>query len=432
MKGEVATILIAAALVIGAGIGYFSNTTATGTTTETVVRTHTSTVTVLQGTSTLDLLASETPQVAYEGQNVSITTELFNQSPAQVVINGTEITDPSDSPCGLGIRPVGIDIYFGTYDLGNVSGVKPLTLYNASLAVPCFVTYGYEYTFQPHSDNASVSYLSTSASVLVNYTDRFSGSWYSCGDTAGPCSGFQFSHFQPGPYTIRVFDAWGGQAILHFEVLDTNGPASAYSCPVPYTGVDSKYTNSSAVEAFPIISVSKGRSVVLCVTYYDNNPNKNESVSMTGSISIGTIEAMPNSGCSPSPCTSYSFASSSKFRISDNISGFILGAGHASHVTVGYMITPTGDQPGFYWLNIGALAPFSCAVEFPFAYGYTFTGSNSSGQYFPLPSGYFAGCITYNSNYYSEYAYAYLTAVSNDTSIVPLNCGGYSCDVSQT
>jgi len=431
MKGEVATILIAVALVIGAGIGYFSNTTAT-TTTETVVRTHTATVTVQQGTSTLDLLASATPQVAYEGQNVSVSTELFNQSPDQVVINGTEITDPSESPCGLGTRPIGIDIYFGTYDLGNVSGAKSLTLYNASLAVPCFVTYGYEYTFQPHSDNASVSYLSTSANVVVNYTDRFSGSWYGCGLTVGPCSGYQFFHFQPGPYTIRVFDAWGDQAILHFEVLATSGPASAYSCPVPYTGVDSKYTNSSAVQAFPIISVPKGRSVVLCVTYYDNNPDKNESVSMTGSLSIGTIEPMPYSGCSPSPCTSYSFASSSEFRISDNISGFVLGAEHASQVTVAYVITPTGDQPGFYWLNIDGLAPFSCAVEFPFAYGYTFAGSNSSGQYFPLPSGYFAGCITYNSNSYSEYPYAYLTAVSNDTSIVPLNCGGYSCDVRQT
>jgi hypothetical protein len=78
------------------------------------------------------------------------------------------------------------------------------------------------------------------------------------------------------------------------------------------------------------------------------------------------------------------------------------------------------------------LAPYDCAVEFPFAYGYSFTGANSSGQYFPLPKNYSGGCITYNSSFYSEYAYAYVTAVSNSTSVIPLNCGAYSCDVKQT
>ena len=432
MRGEVATVLMVVALILGVGIGYLSNTRANSTTTETVIRTYTVTTTLSQGTSTLDFLASETPQVAYEGQNVSISTELYNKLPGPVVINGTEIADPSEAPCGLGIRPIGIDIYFGTYGLANVSTAEPLTLYNASLAPPCFVTYGYEYTFQPHSDDATVHYLATSTTVVVNYTDRFRGSWYSCAETAGPCSGYQFSSFQPGPYTVRVFDAWGDQAIMHFSVLATNGPASAYSCPVPYTGLDSKYSNSSEIRAFPIISVPKGRSAVLCVTYYDNNPDKNQSVSVTGNLQIGTIEAMPYNGCSPSPCTSYSFTSSSEFKISDNISGFVLGAGYASRVTVAYVITPVGDQPGFYWLNVPLLAPLSCAVEFPFAYGYTFTGANSSGQYFAIPNGYFAGCITYSSNYYSQYAYAYLVAVSNSTSIIPLNCGGYSCDVRQT
>jgi len=44
MKGQVAVLLIVVALIIGAGIDYFGNTAASKTTTETVIKTDTTTV----------------------------------------------------------------------------------------------------------------------------------------------------------------------------------------------------------------------------------------------------------------------------------------------------------------------------------------------------------------------------------------------------
>jgi hypothetical protein len=381
--------------------------------------------------SGLQLLAAVTPIVAYEGQNVSISTELYNQQSGSVTLNASEILNPSEAPCGLGIRPIGVSIYFGDFSFGNLSSATPLTLYNATIPPPCAARYSSDYTFQAESDSATVSYLSSTTKLTVNYTDRFNGSWYGCYLTAGPCSGYQFSQFYPGTYTVFVFDAWGQQVIRHFSVLATNGPEAEYACPTPYGGVDSPSSNSSEIQAFPIISVPKDNSATICVTYYDNNPNKNDTVSVTGNLEVGEIEAMPYSGCSPSPCTSYSFVASNNFKVTANVTSFLLGAAHATRVTVAYVITALSESPGFYWLNINMLAPFNCAVEYPFAYGYTFTAANSSGQYFPLPQGFDGGCITYNSAFYSQSAYAYVTAVSNNTSVVPLNCGAYSCDVKQ-
>ena len=382
--------------------------------------------------SSLQLQAEVTPMVAYEGQNVSISTELYNQYSGGVSLNASEILNPSEAPCGLGIRPIGVSVYFGDFSAGNISSALPLTFYDASVPPSCSIRYSSEYTFQAESDSATVTYLSTSTRMTANYTDMLSGSWYSCYQAAGPCGGYQFANFEPGTYTVLVFDPWGQQVIRHFTVLPAYGPASEFLCPIPYTGTDSPSSNSSEIQAFPIISAAKSHSAVICVTYYDNNPDKNSTVSVTPSLEIGTIESAPYAGCSPSPCTSYSFVDSGDFRITTNVSTFLLGATHATKVTVAYLITPKSDTPGFYWMNVGMLAPYDCAVEFPFAYGYSFSGANSSGQYFPLPKNYFGGCITYNSSFYSEYAYAFVTAVSNGTSVIPLNCGAYSCDVEQT
>jgi hypothetical protein len=46
LRGQVASFLIVVALIIGAGIGYFGNTAAPRTTTETVIRTYTATTTL--------------------------------------------------------------------------------------------------------------------------------------------------------------------------------------------------------------------------------------------------------------------------------------------------------------------------------------------------------------------------------------------------
>lgn len=72
-------------------------------------------------------------------------------------------------------------------------------LLSLNLVPPCFAIYSYEYTFQQHSDDASVSYLSTGANVVVNYTDRFSGSWRSCGRQRGPARATSSRTSSPDP-----------------------------------------------------------------------------------------------------------------------------------------------------------------------------------------------------------------------------------------
>ena len=213
------------------------------------------------------------------------------------------------------------------------------------------------------------------------------------------------------------------------------GPALklVYACQVPYTGIDSASDNSTAVESFPIISVPKGQVAYICVTYHDDNRNKTQTIDFNGTVQVGTIEGSPYYGCSPSPCASYSFVNSSDFEIRSNVTSAEMGGNGTSQVTVAYAIIPTGESPGFYWLNVPYLAPTSCPIEFPFANGYSFTQSNSSGQYFPLPKGYGGSCIAYSPNYYSAYPpFGYLVAVSSNVGVTSPNCGAYMCDVRQT
>jgi hypothetical protein len=44
LKGQIASLLIVVALIVGAGVGYFGSSTTTKTTTETVIRTYTTTL----------------------------------------------------------------------------------------------------------------------------------------------------------------------------------------------------------------------------------------------------------------------------------------------------------------------------------------------------------------------------------------------------
>src|SRR5437773_571389 len=82
---------------------------------------------------------------------------------------------------------------------------------------------------------------------------------------------------------------------------------------------------------------------------------------------------LPYADCYPSPCTYYIFVNSPAFEILSNVTSVEMGGNGTSKITVAYVITPTGESPGYYWLNIPYLTPTSCSIEFPFAYGYSFT-----------------------------------------------------------
>ena len=238
---------------------------------------------------------------------------------------------------------------------------------------------------------------------------------------------------RPGPYFLTVSGTWNGKDTSNvFELHMTLPTVFGYACPVPYDRIDSPSDNSTGVQSFPIIAVPKGHFAVLCVTYYDNNKNKTQTIDFNGTVQVGRITASPYAGCNPSPCTTYPFVNSPDFEILSNVTSVEMGGNGTSKITVAYLITPTGESPGYYWLNIPYLTPTRCSIEFPFAYGYSFTEANSSGKYFPLPSGYGGSCISYLPVYYTEHPFAHLVEVSTDVEVVSPNCGAYTCDVKQT
>lgn len=211
MKNEVAAVVLVLAIIASAGAGYLAGVANQRTTTLTTTAIATSTIPGLQ------LFASVKPSSLAIGQNVTIVAGVYNPLSTNVKVNASEIRNPSQAPCGLWTSPMGIRVYWGHYTVTNLSGASPLLLYNASLPVFCPVFSNNAYTFQPNSDNATVSYFETSTKLVANETISLSGYW-SAGPLAGPGSKYFPQNFEPGSYTVVVFDAWGQQLIEYFEV----------------------------------------------------------------------------------------------------------------------------------------------------------------------------------------------------------------------
>jgi len=170
-------------------------------------------------TPSLQLVAAVSPASVTVGQNVTIVAEVFNPLPTNLTISATEMANPSQYPCGLGIFPTGIRVYSGHYTLANLSAAAPLQLYNASGGPPaCFVLFSSVYTFLPDSDEAKVSYLGTSTTYVANQTIVLMGYWTQQLPATGPLPVFVLQSFEPGAYTVLVFDSWGQRLIEYFQV----------------------------------------------------------------------------------------------------------------------------------------------------------------------------------------------------------------------
>jgi hypothetical protein len=230
MKGAALAAALVIVALVGAGTGYLLGNANEHTATSISTRTLPAVATTKTMTATLpnlELFARIVPEVATQGQNVSIVTELYNPLTSNIALNASVIIDDSEAPCGLGIRAIGIQVYSGHYSFGNLSKANPLLLYNFSgPPPPCFIRYNYTYVFQPNSDNARVGYLSANTTLNIQYTDNLSGYWVNCSTPRpggiGACANLQ--KFQPGQYTVHVFDAWGQQTIVYFEVSNPQCP----------------------------------------------------------------------------------------------------------------------------------------------------------------------------------------------------------------
>ena len=202
--------MLVVAIILSAGVGYLAGVPNQRTITLTTTAITSSTVPGLQ------LFASVKPSSLAIGHNVTIVAGVYNPLQTSVKVNASEIRNPTQAPCGLWTSPMGIRIYWGHYTFANLSVASPLLLYNASLPVLCPVFSNNAYTFQPNSDNATVSYFETSTTLVANETISLSGYWITLG---GPGSVLSSQVFETGQYTVLVFDAWGQQLIKYFEVL---------------------------------------------------------------------------------------------------------------------------------------------------------------------------------------------------------------------
>ena len=158
------------------------------------------------------------PSTVSTGENVTVHMRAFNRAPTSLTLNASEIIDPFEAPCGLGIRALGLDVYPGHYTLGNLSTAPaPLMLYNASVVPSCPVAFVYRYTFQPESSTASVEAFSSNSTVDATYAVSLGGYWVNC-CSPGPGPSYSYVKFQPGQYTVVVFDAWDQRAVESFIV----------------------------------------------------------------------------------------------------------------------------------------------------------------------------------------------------------------------
>jgi len=176
------------------------------------------TVTLSQETTilpSLQLTATVTPINATIGQNISVSTDVYNSLPYNVTLNATSIVNPSQGPCAQN-QATAVTVYSGHYSFANISNASPLLLYNASLVFLCPAQFHFTYTFLPDSDNATVVTLPPfslpAVSELVNETNILSGYWSKSAGT------YAFQDFGPGQYTLLVSDAWGQEVVCYFQV----------------------------------------------------------------------------------------------------------------------------------------------------------------------------------------------------------------------
>lgn len=203
--------MLVIAIIVSAGTGYLAGAANQHATAVTTTVTKTSTISGLQ------LFASVKPSSLAVGQNVTIVAGVYNPLQTKVQVNASEIINPTQGPCGLWTNPTGIRVYSGHYTFANLSTASPLLLYNAWPIVFCPISFNSTYTFQPNSDNATVSYFETSTRLVANETILLSGYWVTS-LLAGPGPGYTFRNFGPGQYSVIIFDAWGQQLVEYFEV----------------------------------------------------------------------------------------------------------------------------------------------------------------------------------------------------------------------
>jgi hypothetical protein len=229
LRTEIVAVVLVLIVLFSASFGYFVGAANQKTVTSTSATTYTrvSTTTVSTGMSvttatvaSVQLIAIISPGTIASGGNVTISAEVYNPLPTNATLVATVLVSPTESACGYVDAPIGIQVYNGHYDFSNLSTSTPLTLYNATGPPPPCPPPPLNpvvFTFLPNSDQALVS-ASTPPVQAMSRTVVLSGYW-APSLVAGPGGGgYYHQPFNPGAYTVLIFDAWGQQTLEYFHV----------------------------------------------------------------------------------------------------------------------------------------------------------------------------------------------------------------------
>lgn len=160
----------------------------------------------------LELLLSINSTIIRPNQTLGIDIVLNNTSP-NVLVKDSQNDWPMEGlsmgPCEL--DPIGIGVYKGNYSPENVTGTRPLQLYqNGTYQCPMLVGVD-RYVFESSSDKAISETGNGNSTGEMRYDTSFHG-YYTRGGFVLP---------SVGVYTVVAGDKWGNLAIRHFTVTNS-------------------------------------------------------------------------------------------------------------------------------------------------------------------------------------------------------------------
>jgi hypothetical protein len=221
----------------------------------------------------------------------------------------------------------------------------------------------------------------------------------------------------PLPTATSSAEAAPPKAITNSTITMAAGPCAGAQ---KYEGLDSPLPVTNVTLSFPIFAIPAATATEVCVVYVNTDPTVNVTVDLAKGASVGTFGTQ----LFPNGTVVHPFVAAAGVSVVANQSKLVLGGDEPAAAYVAYTIQGNGTR-GFYFLNIAGVAPDACSDEFRLAIGYSFTSSNATGSYFPIPEGY--GSCGPSGGPESAAVYAVKGVV-----VVPLMCGTLTCDNDQT
>lgn len=188
------------------------------------------TVETSNSTLGLELLLSVNSTAIPSEDAITLSTRVMNTRSTMNNVtsaNDWPVKGLSSWPCFGDWYPVGVAVFRGSYEMGNLSNGRPLSVWNTMIECPAEtqpvnVT---SYSFLPNSD--IVNYSGNFPSPTPNETTKgrsstilyFFGTIYAANGTGGYDS---LGSALPSNYTLVAGDEWGQLTLLHFKVTPSD------------------------------------------------------------------------------------------------------------------------------------------------------------------------------------------------------------------